>query len=274
MPLRGVKCSDTGEHFSFEECLLCSKNGGPRHCHNSYQLLKAMSLNSHERRDAGLSATMLIDKCKRRVILQQEEDYWEDPYDMWARVRGSAFHAFFEQYSDGLEPYIQELRFKKIIEVDGVDIEITGKPDLILLDRNLIIDFKSIRDVNSSYLNILDGEAKEEHIQQVNIYRWLAWGGIAMPTKEQQAEGIKEEPYFIEIDKAGIQYFDMMEQVKCAAPLWNIETTEEFIREQVRPLAHYEITGELPPIMMDKVWGKRHRMCSTCPLRKQCDERI
>jgi hypothetical protein len=266
MPLRGVICSDTKEQFSFEECLLCAKNGEPRHCHNSYQLLKAMSLNGVERKDAGLSATMLLDKCKRRVILQAEEEYWEDPEDMWPRVRGSAFHTFIENYSEGLEPFLQEVRLRKSIEVDGAEIEITGKPDLILLDRKLIIDFKSVRDVKSPYLKILDGEAVESHIQQINIYRWLAWGGWTISDDSEQM--------FVEVDKGGIQYFDMMEQVKCSVPIWSIEETESFIREQVKPLAHYELTGELPPIMMDTVWNRRHKMCSTCPVRKQCDARI
>src|SRR5690606_7046191 len=107
--------------------LLCARqSGSDRWCHAPYALIKGMASNSEERKDAGLSATMLLDPCARRVILQQEEEFHEPPSRYWARFRGTIGHLMMEQYDDGGEGIIQEVRFKKTIELDGEEIEVTG----------------------------------------------------------------------------------------------------------------------------------------------------
>lgn len=266
MPLVGVICDDPkykGITYDFDTCLQCSRTGGPRSCSSPYPLIYAMTQNSVERRDAGISATMLLD-CSRRVILQQEEDYYEPPSAYWPRLRGTLAHLLVEQYCDGLDPKVAEVRFKRTIVIDDEEFEITGKPDLILPDRKLIIDFKSNKDVEDSYQPMKNGKAKTEHVEQINIYRWLVSGGVNTETGEIT---------HIDIDYGQILYFDLMRwKTPISVPIWPLETTEEFIRSKVRPLHKYKTEGILPEKIKD-FFGDRHIWCQFCPLRDQCDAR-
>jgi hypothetical protein len=266
MPLVGILCDDPkfkGEQYDFDTCLRCAATGGPRKCNTPYQLIYAMGQNQVERKDAGISATMLLD-CARRVVLQKEVDYYEHPSAFWPRLRGTLAHLLVEQYSDGLEPKIAEVRFRRTIEIDGVAFEITGKPDMILPERKLIIDYKSNKNVEDNYQPMKDGKAKKEHIEQINIYRWLIGGGVNMDTGEITN---------IDIEEGQILYFDLMRwKEPISVPIWTLEETEEFIRERVRPLYIHETTGELPPKLTD-FFGDAHAFCSFCPLRKECYSR-
>lgn len=266
MPLVGILCDDPkfkGEPYDFETCLSCSRSGGPRSCSSPYQLIYAMGQNQIERKDAGISATMLLD-CSRRVILQQEEDYREHPSAFWPRLRGTLAHLLVEQYSDGLEPKIAEVRFRRTITIGDDNFEITGKPDMILPERKLIIDYKSNKNVDDSYSPMIKGQAKQEHVEQINIYRWLIAGGVNMDTGE-----ITE----IEIEHGEILYFDLMRwKEPISVPIWPLEQTEEFIRSRIAPIHTYRTTKEMPPKLTD-FFGDPHIFCSFCPLRKQCDAR-
>lgn len=266
MPLVGVRCDDPkhkSETYSFDECLACSLAGGPRRCNNPYQIIYAMTRNKIERKDAGISATMLLD-CPRRVILQQEHDYVEAPSAYWPRLRGTLAHLLVEQYSDGLEPKIAEIRFKKTITIEGLDFEITGKPDMILPDRKLIIDYKSNKDVDDQYQPMVKGKAKTEHVEQVNIYRWLLAGGTNMDTGETVD---------IEIDKGEIHYFDLMRwKEPIEVPIWPLDEIDLFLVKRIKPLLEYRLKGQMPPKMTD-FFGDRHTWCSFCPLRDECDAR-
>lgn len=266
MPLTGILCDDPkhkNEVYAFETCLACSASGGPRKCSSPYQLIYAMTQNQIERKDAGISATMLLD-CSRRVILQQEVDYQERPSAYWPRLRGTLAHLLVEQYSDGLEPKIAEVRFRRTIEIDGVSFEITGKPDMILPDRKLIIDYKSNKDVEDNYQPMKNGKAKQEHVEQINIYRWLISGGVNMDTGEITN---------IDVEYGQILYFDLMKwRDPISVDIWPLDQTEEFIRNKVTPLYNYKKTGELPPKLTD-FFGDAHIFCSFCPLRAECFSR-
>lgn len=260
--LQGVICDDNGEKYSFDECISCSLRGGTgRSCHNPTALIVAMARNQEERKDAGISATMLLD-CARKVILAQEEDYWEQPSKYWARFRGTLGHLLMEAYSPAdYGNVIEEVRFKKIITVDGIDFEITGKPDHLDRDRKLVIDFKSTDSLDKQPIKF--GIPKDGHREQVSIYRWLTSGGTNMDTGEVMDLGI---------EKGGILYFTMKGTRKIGIDLMSLEETEEFIREKVRPLALYKNEGELPPFWRNER-GYRHRFCDFCALRDACDAR-
>lgn len=266
MPLTGVVCDDPryrNQTYAFDECLACARNRGPRSCNNPYQLIYAMTQNKVERKDAGLSATMLLD-CPRRIILQQEEDYQERPSAFWARLRGTLAHLLVERYGEGIGNNIAEVRFRKSIEVDDDVIEISGKPDLILLDHNVIVDYKSNKDVDDDFQPMKNGKAKHEHIEQVNIYRWLLAGG----TNTETGETVN-----VEIEKGEIHYFDLMRWLApIEVPIWPLEQTEAMIRKHALPLVRYRKEGKLPAMLTD-FWGDRHAFCSFCPVREQCDAR-
>lgn len=220
-----------------------------------------MASNQEERKDAGMSATTILNICPRRVILEKEHDFTEPVDRYWARFRGTISHLMMEAYDEGGEGIIQEVRFRKKVVVDGVEFEITGKMDHVDTVNQYILDYKSIESVNRKPFN--EGGYKPEHAQQVSVYRWLLSGGTNMETNE-----VVDYP----IRSAGIIYFDMKAPLKVGVPLMSLEETEEFIIERLRPFVHYQQTGELPGfLLLDN--GKRHYFCGPCPLREICDAR-
>lgn len=258
--LVGVICEDDGQQYPFDECIACSLNGGPRRCNFPPSLMIAMARNKSERKDAGISATAILD-CPRKVILTRETDYHERPSAYWARFRGTIGHLMHEHYAPDLDHIVQEVRRRKTIDVDGVPVEITGKPDWVDVERGLIVDFKSVKSVNVK--PIKDGLPKEGHTEQVNVYAWLCAGGTNMDTGEIE---------HFEIAKGGIQYFCMSGTVKVGVDIWPLDETEAFVRERLRPQVRYQRTGELPPFWRDER-GNRHVLCNYCPVREVCDER-
>ena len=228
----------------------------------------AMSRNQEDRKDAGMSATMILD-CPRRVILSKEHDFYERPEDYEARFYGTIGHAGFEMYGGEFEGVIQEQRYRRSLDVDGVEVEITGKSDWVDKERHLIIDYKFIDSVTSKPVSV--GLAKDGHESQVNVYRWLVAGGTNMVTGEVD---------HIDIEYGGIHYVTRGKKVdknkptarKVAVNIWTLEETEEFIRERLRPHVVYQQTKELPPILTDEK-GRRHYFCNYCPLREACDAR-
>ena len=299
MPVSWVLCDDSkhkGERFSFEECLACAKNRGPRRCHNAYEVINAIALNAEERRDAGMSTTMLTNVCPRRVILEQEHEYGEHPSGVYARVRGTSTHLLFEHYGGGLEPLIAEVRFRKRVLVRTPQgdawVWVTGKTDKCLIEdwdgkdqgllpnldacSGFIIDNKSSGDIDGDFKASKHGKPQDDHVEQVNIYAWLLWGGEAMqdydPAKLLGVRLNKGQTVHVKITGGGVQYMDNNLQRKIAVPIWPIEETEALIVERLTPHVHYQQTGELPPILTN-VWGDRHAFCKNCVVREFCDAR-
>lgn len=272
MPLKGVLCDSAleaynGEKLSFDKCLSCARVGsgvndgqGLRWCDAPYALIKGMSENGAERSDAGMSATMVLDVCPRRVILQQETDYYERPSKYWPRFRGTIGHLMMEAYDEGGEGIVQEVRFTKDIVIDGVAVTLTGKADHCDTVNGYILDYKSVGSINTKPINL--GQPKPEHEQQISIYRWLTSGGTRMDTGETVDFGIT---------RGALVYFDMKGTRKIRAQLMSLDETEEFLIERLRPFVHYELTGELPPLLMNG--RKRHFFCDVCPVREVCDKR-
>lgn len=217
-----------------------------------------MASNSEERKDAGLSTTMILDTCPRRVILQQEHDYFESPMDYWARFRGTIGHLMMEEYDEGGEGIVQEVRFSKKIEVLGQEVELTGKMDHVDTKNKVILDYKSVGSINTKPIN--QGEAKEDHTLQLNIYRWLLDGGTRMDTGEE---------VHYDIERGAIIYFDMKGIRKVGAPLMDLEEVEALIAERLEPFVLYKQTKVLPD-MITLESGKPHWLCQVCPVREAC----
>lgn len=268
--LVGILCDDPkheGEFFTFDACLLCASTGKPRRCENALPLIAGMRDNRIHRKDAGLSATMLLD-CARFQALAQEHDYAEHPKGFWARFRGSLSHALMEAYDPEDPNILQEVRYRKSVVIDGIELFITGQSDFIDLNRKLIVDYKSIGSVSK-----VKNGPKEGHEEQINIYRWLVAGGQPL-LKDDEGKTYWGDPVDYEIRYGGIQYFDMSNQKRHRVRIWPLEETEAFVQERARPFAEWRRTGELPSVLED-VWGKRSWKCAHkwCVLRDVCDGR-
>lgn len=267
--LKGVKCDSVlpeynGQELPFEHCLKCARVGhgiddgfGLRWCHAPYAQIKAMARNQEDRRDAGLSVTMLLDNCPRSVILKQEHDYYEAPSKFYARFRGTLGHLMMEEYDDGGEGIIQEVRFSKSITVLGEEIEITGKMDHVDTVNKLILDYKSVGSINTKPIN--QGTPKDEHVWQINFYRWLLLGGVRMDTNEE---------VFHDIERAALIYFDMKGIRKIKAELFDLDDVEREIRNRVLPYALHKRDGELPP--PTTMFNADKWMCNNCPVKDTC----
>lgn len=254
--LRGVRSDDQrdyGTPYDFAEYIDRYQKGLTR-SHYPIEMIIAMSRNAEERSDAGISATMLLD-CPRKVILAEEEDFYEFPADFWARFRGSIGHLMMEYYGEDDPDVIREVRVRKYINVDGVSVEITGKSDKINTRDKLIVDYKSIKAVPD--------KPKPTHEPQVNIYRWLWDGGVRMDTGEQVS---------VEIERGGIVYFDMEKVVKLPVSIWPLEQIEQFIIDKLRPHVRYQQEGVLPSILYNE-GGRRSALCNYCALKQACDAR-
>lgn len=237
MPLIGIIDDITGEQFTFAEAIERARWG--KGGHEPLPLVVAMSKNAEERADAGISATMLL-SCPRETILKELVPYCERPSDYWARFRGTIGHLMMEAYGE-TKGVMQEVRFRKEITVNGVCTQVTGKPDWVDLERQLIIDFKSVGSINRKPVN--QGIPKPGHTEQVNIYRWLLADGMAMKHSEHTIQG---QVYDFPIRYGGIQYFDMKGYRKIAVPIWPLERTQSFINEHLWPILEYRATNILP----------------------------
>lgn len=274
MPIKGIICSSKnpafeGEEVSFEDCLNCARIGygmevegreedGLRWCHAPYPMIKQASMNQEERKDAGLSVTMLLNDCPRQVILQQEHDYSEPAMSLWARFRGTVSHLMMEEYDEGGEGIIQEVRFSKSITVLGEEVTITGKMDHVDVGRKYILDYKSIGSVNTKPVN--QGIAKPEHELQLNFYRWLLLGGTRMDTNEE---------VFHDIERGALIYFDMKAVRKVKAEMMDMDDIEVELRRRLEPFVLYRRDGTLPE-RMTLGSGKPHYFCQVCPVRDIC----
>ena len=263
MALVGVLCDDIaayGDEFTFDQCIACSLAGQPRRCHAPTPLLVAMAEAQRDRKDAGVSATMILD-CPRKIALQGQHDWREHPASYWARFRGTLAHAMLEQYAPPTDAAIIEVRRRKTYTVDGVDIAITGKPDYIDVERGLLLDYKTTQSLDRA--PVKQGKPKPDHEEQINIYADLCDGGARLDTGEIED---------IQITAGGIVYMDMKSYRKVPVRIWEPDEREAFIVERLRPLAAFRATGELPPVLTEpggqRSWKCAHKWCA---LREVCD---
>jgi hypothetical protein len=281
MPMVGVKCDDP-EHYGlkvpFEDCINCAIAGGPRRCHTPYPLLVDMAKKQHGRKDAGLSATMVLDACPRRVVLSLGEEYYEHPDDYLARFNGTLWHTAMEEHDSPREDIVEEVRFRKSypVEVDGevVWFYLTGKPDHINKPRRLIIDYKTCESVFAKPVSI--GQPKDGHEPQLNIYLDLVDGGTAIKTGEV---------VHIPIEHAGIIYISpnkrkpknpagevMTRFRKVPVRVWSPDERLAYIQRVAYPIVAATARGDLPPVLYEPNGNRSWRCASKlCALREVCD---
>ncbi len=177
MPATFIRCC--GETFTAEEALehVRQRNNS---CEWTYEVLAAMletSVSHPSNSDPSrISTTTLTAKCMRRVALERYNDYEVEPADLWPAFRGTLLHGQLEAH---IAPECYgEVRF--IVDDLGVQIpavkkalprkdrSFTGSPDLVDPVRGILYDYKRTKEVPR--FNTVWGD----HIEQLNINRWLA----------------------------------------------------------------------------------------------------
>ncbi|MAG36647.1 MAG: hypothetical protein CL878_10470 [Dehalococcoidia bacterium] len=238
------------EPVEFGECLSCSRATAPprgRRCQFTYPLLRALAHNDDGREGVGLSATGLVG-CTRQTALEMLVDYTAYPHQLYPRLRGTLMHTGIEAQQGDDEGVIVERRFQRS---PAPGVELTGQPDEIDLHRQLIVDYKTVKAIPRS--------VREEHIWQLNLYRWLVADGQDLATGEPVAHDIQQ---------LGIVYLAPSEVHKRRVRLLDLEQVGRFAAKHGAAILQ-ALDGEpLPP----RAWDPHtHPICrGWCSVRQQC----
>lgn len=248
MPLAGYICCLDGTTKSFDTCIQSCRDGL---CKHSLPLLSAMKMNADKRAGIGISSSVL-NVCPRQFILSEREDFYEDPKDFYNRWRGSFGHYALEMGG----PYpdiVQEVRFYRTMDVDGVPFTISGQPDWIDIGCRHISDAK--------FVGYAPKGPYQDHENQVNVYAWLVEGGYTM-----EENGHRYIPAGWRTETASVNYMDAKGEHVYPITLWTTEAMERFVRERLRPHKQYQETGCLDGIGIhdrDQEWKARY-----CPFAR------
>ena len=214
------------------------------------EVLTGMHKQITKERPDAMTVTRLLSN-PRHVKLEAANDYFAEPESNYATFRGSIVHQILEDNADG--DSITEIRMSRTLD----DVEISGQPDSVRLretnGRTLLRDWKTTNELpkyNSPYKN---------HIQQVNMYRWLL---------ELDPENTDLEVVYISMD--GIKILPLTHAGRTARGRaiaeqhWPDEKVEAFMRErltlhQVQPILKY---ADIPE---DDQW-----MCRYSPVENLC----
>ena len=107
-----------------------------------------------------------ISMCLRKAKWSITKDYYEPPMSCYAAMRGNLIHDILERASD--DGSITEETVSRKIE--GTDVEIRGTFDRF--KDGILYDYKTQKDLGFKIFKTKP-YAKEMHIWQVNIYRWM-----------------------------------------------------------------------------------------------------
>lgn len=278
MPFIGFVCDADGEHVSPNTCIACARQGAKPACQQTAPVITGI-LNGL-RPGHALTVTVLLG-CARKARLMQNEDYWLKPAEAWWAYRGQLMHGISATYAQGDPHAITEQRFS--ILLNGV--EISGQPDLVLVDRRHLVDYKTTKAVPGLWrtwtcptLNVIAREgqyayrtkwldclacgnrheaaaietqhpprAYASHIAQVSLYRFILWENG------------------VEVDSAEIIYQDMRQQLRVPVDLLSLDDARVLLEAR---LAQHTQRG-LPDILRvpDDVW-----QCDYCPVRVACEQ--
>lgn len=241
----GVKCGMDDSYQSFATCIHAHETmSTTRNCHCPVASIKSQRDNAKLRAGAGFSASVIL-SCPRAYAMEQTFDLYEPVESGYHKFRGTLIHAMFEADPDPPPHVIMERRIERWVDVDGVSVRITGKPDYIDPDQRAIIDFKS--------KHLLPKKPDAQHEAQINIYRYLVGDGVFCDTKE---------PCQIDIRVLGIHYVTFhtkkgMIWLKMRYPVWENEDTLLLIQKRLRPLTAWKEHGTIPvcdPFTPAKYW--------------------
>ena len=286
MPHIGFVCDATELPVDIPECLACARRGALSGCHQTAPVIAGI-VRGLRPADFGLTVTTLIG-CLRKARLMQTEPYWLKPSESYWSYRGQLMHGVAAQYADEADQIIAEQSLSIVIEtLTGTLVEVSGQPDLVLLDQKHLIDFKTTKSVPTGWRAYVCPEtdqvisegpyalrrkfvecphctqgqhevkaievisaprAKVQHVLQVSLYRLL----------------LQQHGYPVET--AEIIYMDMDTQRRVPVDLLPLEEAERYLRERVT----LAVQTDLPPVLTapDEIWE-----CSYCAVRAACESR-
>jgi len=284
MSIAGLMCDATDMPVTIEACLACARSGALPGCHQTAPVIAGI-VRGLRPDDFGLTVTTLIG-CVRKARLMRETPYWLKPSESYWAYRGMLMHGVAAQYAAEADHLVAEQRFAMRVEtLDGRLVEVTGQPDLVLLDQERLLDFKTTKSVPTGWRSYVCPEteqvisegpyalrrklidcphcrlgqhavkaievigeprAKVHHVLQLSLYRLLLdRNGIVVKSGE-------------------LIYQDMDTQRRVPADLLPLDEAERYLRERVT----LALQPDLPSILIDEeeLW-----QCSYCPVHDECE---
>jgi hypothetical protein len=194
--------------------------------------------------------------CPRALILERTTDFYQEPGQLYWAVRGSLIHGFLES-SANVPGVIAERRlFKTVTDPEtGRTFTLSGRFDYMSLTDKTLEDYKTIQDKSIDF--IFNKGAKEDHVKQTNVYRWLMHGG--------HLDSLAGEQVWWDIHRIQVHYMTLagvystgttfqLEYGKWQLPkkTFGCETERKVIGQDKRGNDRYGITVTLPEVpLMD-----------------------
>ena len=166
MPLEGFTCKKG--NVTFKECQQCGE------CIPRFLSKSIQHITSHDYHQGDVITATSMLGCLRETYLQRKYGYYSPVQSIFYSWRGTLAHSIFE--TTELSNWLAEERYER--ELDGIIIsgQIDGYDQVI----QRLYDIKTIKDVGLSY--VIKSGAKDDHIMQASIYRWLC----PFPIKDAQ----------------------------------------------------------------------------------------
>jgi CRISPR/Cas system-associated exonuclease Cas4 (RecB family) len=286
MPHIGFICDATELPVDIPDCLACARTGALPGCHQTAPVIAGI-VRGLRPDDFGLTVTTLIG-CLRKARLMQSEPYWLKPSESYWAYRGALMHGIAARYAEEADQVLAEQRLSIVVETfNSTLVEVSGQPDLVLLDQRHLIDYKTTKTVPTGWrayvcpetdqvisegpyalrrkyvecphctlgqhdakaIEVLSApRAKVQHALQVSLYRLL----------------LHRHGHVIET--AAIIYMDMDTQLRVPVDLLSLDEAERYLRERVT----LAVQPDLPPVLTasDEVWE-----CQYCAVSAACAAR-
>ncbi len=292
MPLGGFICDVLDAPVAAHDCLACARSGALPGCHQTAPVIAGIMRGlrpddpaAANKAGLGLTVTTLIG-CARKARLMRDTMYWLKPSHSYWAYRGQLMHGVAAQYADEADRVIAEKRFAMMVNThDGQLVEVTGQPDLVLVDRKHIIDFKTIKSVPTGWRSYVCPETDRVISEGVYALRrkWIDCPHCRLGRHEAKTIELIQEPRArpqhalqlslyrlllhrngVEVNTGEVLYQDMDTQRRIVVELMRLEDAERYLIDRVS-LARQ---SDLPPVLIDddELW-----QCDFCPARDECE---
>jgi hypothetical protein len=142
-------------------------------------IAKRESENEHK---GDMISPTALTSCPRKLKLSRTTDYYQEPPRLYWAVRGALIHGFLE--TNIADVSTEKRVYKTVTTGPFAPWVISGRIDYYDHSTRTIEDYKTMSD--KGIFVLFNGGVKPQHEWQVNVYRWLLWGGhIDSPDGEQ-----------------------------------------------------------------------------------------
>lgn len=189
--------------------------------------------------------------CLRQFELKRTVDYYASPSSSLPAIFGTAFHALMEEM-EGDGGYTEHQMSTAVVlplPPPYNIVRFSGKVDR-LVPGQYILDYKTKVHISKGF------ETPQAHIQQINIYNWLAYANGYTPAKEWR-----------------ILYTSQTWTELRHGPTADVRGVEAWVTERLLSWAVPRSRDELPDSLpeRDNPNPQAQGPCRYCPVRDECE---